>query len=754
MKNGVYLFSIVCLLNFTFEAQAQFTESFDSGIPLDWTVIDNDGQGTTWSYSTVNTYQGDGAARIPWEEFAHDDYLIAPQFTVTAGISDLVSFYAGGRGSQFTETFDVKLSTTGTSPSDFTVTLGSETTNLDVTVGEYAEYAYNLTAYTGSDVYIAIVATSVDAFQLYVDEFSVSELPACPKPGNLNISGLTASSVILNWSAGGSETEWNIKYGESGFDPVSGGISQAVSGEPNFTLIDLLPGTGYDLYVQSNCGDEDGVSTYAGPLHFFTPCLPANAPFTDGFEDNTVDGIDLGGCYSQQVITGSGWKVNNSITFNNRAPRTGDWNIWLSYGSEAWIFRPFELNAGTTYTLKLYARESNSSGANIVASYGLSNQADDMVEEIIPETEVADGDYQEISGDFTPITSGIYYIGIRGHVNGGFFPVYMAMDDISLQEFVTCAQPSDLILNSITNTSASVSWTPGNTETQWLVKYGEPGFDPLTEGNQLVVNGSPDIILNSLESAHVYSVFVKALCGEEDGNSDYAGPLTLTTPPVNDNVCDAIDLAVGGICDNNYSNIGATIEQDEEPGSCIEFPGNATVWFTFTAPPSGNVTVSTDFEGGTLTDSQLAVYDAPGDCSDLSTLGAEIGCNEDGGEVGDGYLSVVQLTDLSPGNVYYVQVNGYLTFFEGTITGTFCIQVMDDGSGCLAPTGFTITNINDVSADVSWVSVGSETYWEILYGERSKILLLILDTIFISEQIAATMSSVSGLDPNRLLQQI
>src|SRR5690606_10928074 len=75
--------------------QTPFFESFEDGIPSCWTVIDNDGQGRTWTATSEYTHTGNGAVRVQWETNAHGDYLITPHFTVQEGITDQVSFYMG-----------------------------------------------------------------------------------------------------------------------------------------------------------------------------------------------------------------------------------------------------------------------------------------------------------------------------------------------------------------------------------------------------------------------------------------------------------------------------------------------------------------------------------------------------------------------------------------------------------------------------------------------------------------------------------
>ncbi len=175
MKKITFLCIAVFCFAFCWQVNAQFTESFDTEIPASWTITDVDG-GNTWAYSTAQSYAGGGSARITYDSNAHEDYLISPQFTVTAGVSDRISFWAASYLSYF-ESFDVLLSTSGTAPSDFTVVLGNEIASTNAP--EFEQFSYDLSAHDGTPIYIAIRATGTDQFYLYIDEFVNDAAPSC-----------------------------------------------------------------------------------------------------------------------------------------------------------------------------------------------------------------------------------------------------------------------------------------------------------------------------------------------------------------------------------------------------------------------------------------------------------------------------------------------------------------------------------------------------------------------------------------------
>src|SRR5699024_1809972 len=93
----------------------------------------------------------------------------------------------------------------------------------------------------------------------------------------------------------------------------------------------------------------------------------------------------------------------------------------------------------------------------------------------------------------------------------------------------TCISPSDLETANLTSTQVDISWTSNGDETSWEVYYGEPGFDPETEGESVEVEDSPETTLSNLSSGTFYEVYVKAICSEND-ESELSAPMEFVTP--------------------------------------------------------------------------------------------------------------------------------------------------------------------------------------------------------------------------------
>ncbi|MEM9984698.1 MAG: hypothetical protein AAF804_06330, partial [Bacteroidota bacterium] len=178
----------------------------------------------------------------------------------------------------------------------------------------------------------------------------------------------------------------------------------------------------------------------------------------------------------------------------------------------------------------------------------------------------------------------------------------------------------------------------------------------------------------------------------------------LWAQPSNDDLCSASPLTIGATCNGlpNADNSASTYQLNEPVASCFNAgAGSGTIWFSFVAPASGKVRISTDIDvSGTNNDTELALYSLTNnDCSDLNNL-VELDCDQDGGTVviypgggpADTYMSVLEYQGLTVGLTYYIQVGSY----DGVDLGTFCIEIAE-----------LITPANDNLCDAQFLTVGA-----------------------------------------------
>ncbi|MCF8277214.1 MAG: T9SS type A sorting domain-containing protein [Flavobacteriales bacterium] len=229
--------------------------------------------------------------------------------------------------------------------------------------------------------------------------------------------------------------------------------------------------------------------------------------------------------------------------------------------------------------------------------------------------------------------------------------------------------------NAGTNYDTRIGYTDG---------CGNAGIDFDEDGGDIYVSGWTSILSFPTTVGANYYIYVGGYDGTEIG--DFELSVSCAFPPSNDDVCNASALVMGS--NGPFSNVGATVEAGEAvPGaaaSCSDQGGwcsfsltlENSVWFTFVAPASGNMTVSTD---NSDYDTQVAVYSAAS-CQDLlSGTGVLEGANDDNSGATVFGTSLVNLCGLTAGSTYYVQVDGYngasgdamVTLTETTVDASF-----------------------------------------------------------------------------------
>jgi len=143
---------------------------------------------------------------------------------------------------------------------------------------------------------------------------------SCPQPSLLTASAITNNSASLTWTSNGSETQWNIEVGLSGFVPTGTPTNSGVTNP--FTVIGLLGNTSYSYYVQADCGGS--TSIWIGPFNFTTLCNNVNTfPFSESFDGTTF----APSCWTNVKTAGTGtpgvWDRQTTGTDPICTPHTG-----------------------------------------------------------------------------------------------------------------------------------------------------------------------------------------------------------------------------------------------------------------------------------------------------------------------------------------------------------------------------------------------------------------------------------------------
>ena len=707
-KITFYLFAFLVLC-FSWQAKAQFTESFDTEIPATWTVVDVDG-GNTWVHSTAQSYAGGGSARITYNSAAHDDYLISPQFTVTAGVSDRISFWAASYFG-YIESFEVLLSTTGVAPGDFSVSLGDELASEDAPVFE--QFSYDLSAYDGTPVYIAIKATGADQFYLYIDEFVNDAIPSCLVPSNLAVvPGLIDAE--LSWDAVANASvgyEWVVMSSGDAPDTATAVATGTVT---SGTLMDTASGladtTTFDAFVRADC-DTDGMSDWSAVVSFTTlspiPDCAINPIPADGAVDVPTGNVTFSweapttgptptsyNLYAGETPTGDDYGLIGNYTDLNAAITLTGYDTLLY-----WIVKP--VNGVTeavgcpvwSFTTQSPPLGAVCENAIVIASVPY-NTTDDTAGygDDYENGSSSCSDYY-MSGDdvvysFTPASNGTFTVSLTNigstwsgiHVLDGcpgttpncmgfagdsttddrVFDVNLVGGTTYYIVISTWATPQSttytLDITQLNCTGATVSETTTTSDcntNEFFVNVDITDVADATEISDGVttypVTGTG--ITQAGPYAFGTSVDLTLVHSDMACDIDLGTFLVEACPPANDDCGSAIMLTPGTAFATNPvdgSVVAATL--GGETASCgSNGPG---VWYSVVIPADGIINIETGSDMATGNEDFDSVIEAfSGTCGSLTS----IGCNDDS----NGIYSLLSLSSLTPGSIIYIRVWEY-----------------------------------------------------------------------------------------------
>lgn len=277
MKKILLLLLTVSMTAVTY---AQFPEDFSGATfpPAGWASFrGTNGSGTTNDWQQADYGGGDMAAYVQYEGGGlNEDWLVTPQFTVDATNYVLSFDQDDTYGTDYLGNYYVKISTaTQTTHADFTDLLAQTEADVHTADDLLQNVTVDLSAYIGQNVYIAFVMVQNDGDDWYIDNVNMVSAITCGVVSDVAITNQTTSSFDVNWTAGtpGTASSYTIEYGPIGFTQGTG--TPLTSNTTSVNISGLSEATGYEFYIQGDCGATDGLSewTYG---YGFTSATPYN----------------------------------------------------------------------------------------------------------------------------------------------------------------------------------------------------------------------------------------------------------------------------------------------------------------------------------------------------------------------------------------------------------------------------------------------------------------------------------------------
>jgi hypothetical protein len=364
--------------------------------------------------------------------------------------------------------------------------------------------------------------------------------PSCLDPSALTVAAITSTSADFGWTDNSGSGLANIEYGPTGFTLGTGTQIMGTTNNPEL-VTGLLPSTGYQFYIQSDCGGGN-LSAWFGPFSFITAF---NAP----------SGVSCGAGFASMIFsddmeTAIGWTGNigtaagswdyptaspggNSGGTGPSGPASGStYAEYEASGSQnlaSMVTPMIDLTNGTTeaelsFYMHAFGTEigtlnvgiGNAPGGPFTTEFSWTGQY---------QTTAAQA-WEQIGVDISAYLGQQIYVEFSYAATGPGFSGDMAIDLVQVETCVSCPAPSAFSLVDADFDSGEFAWTENGSATTWELEYGPTGFTPGTGTVQVTIQ-NPDSIVG-LASNSFYDVYITSVCGPTDSSS-LVGPLSFNT---------------------------------------------------------------------------------------------------------------------------------------------------------------------------------------------------------------------------------
>ena len=371
----------------------------------------------------------------------------------------------------------------------------------------------------------------------YLVEIGVA--PACVQPSALQWQSGTTTTAVLSWTAGGTETAWEVEYGPAGFTLGTGTVVN-VSTNATTTLSALTTNTFYTAYVRAICSPTEmsnnslaaNFNTYGFGQYIDSDngCLTFTDISTTGTNLNLTDDSNVGlvlpfDMYYQSAIVNNISVSNNGYVLMNTLSGTFGYDMTNSNNG----LYPFVQDLGTAISPAGVYQQTIGTAPN--RKYII--QWNDL-QHYVGFGQVASNDGATFQLVIEEATMEFYYlyndvmmgnpawnngadaeIGIRGTQNIDVSlnnADYLSDNSCAHFFYTDCPKPLSVAFSNIVTDEFSMDWVAGlSGETQWSVEYGPTGFTPGSGSLLTNINLSQQQIPN-LTPLTTYDVYIYANC--------------------------------------------------------------------------------------------------------------------------------------------------------------------------------------------------------------------------------------------------
>ena len=768
-----------------------YTENFDSytqGIstttsyPTGYPVVDMPTCWTTLNRSTntssypqafltsSSTYAVSGNCLFFRSSSSTPLYAVLPQMSENLSELQLTFTYRNEGVSTSNGTLHVGYMTNPADASTYVdmYTCAQTTTKTNVTV------PYNrVSSDPGTSYYIAFKyeGGTSNNYYLGIDDVTVDFIPSCLAPTAVETSNVTDNSVTLTWTAGNSESAWDLYISSSSTDvPDATSTPMYSTSATSYTIPSLTENTAYTAYVRANCGDGD-VSEWVSKS-FTTLCTSVSVPYTENF-DSYTQGISTTTSYPTGypvVDMPTCWTTLNRSTNTSSYPQafltssstyavSGNCLFFRSSSSTPLyaVLPQMSENLSELQLTFTYRNEGVSTSNGTLHVGYMTNPADastyvDMYTcaQTTTKTNVT-VPYNRVSSD--PGTS--YYIAFK-YEGGTSNNYYLGIDDVTVDFIPSCLAPTAVETSNVTDNSVTLTWTAGNSESAWDLYISSSSTDvPDATTTPMYSITASSYTFSGLTGNTAYTAYVRANCGGEQSSwvsANFRTDCGSVSVPYTVDFESASTLAALPDCWKRYNTYSTstdypyTVSNYSVSGSRSLYFYSSSATYALAALPSIDMSIPQ------MSDLMVSFSMRPASVNARMIVGVMSDPNDPTTFVP---VDTVQNTEASVFEQHKVLLTNYtgsgryVALKNCNTGGSYSIYVDDvvvDMLSCFDIMNPIVSNVTSTSATVAWTAGGNETAWDLYLSSSAADVPDATSTPMYS--ITTTSYTFSGLTDN------
>ena len=369
--------------------------------------------------------------------------------------------------------------------------------------------------------YLAFIAVKPASYNAtlgsinHIDAIHIDNTPSCREASSVNVSD-NGTSLSLTWEARGMNN-WIVElFSGTSANQLLRSLNVQVPAA-TFDSLDVL--TGYYYRINTVCGNDTVIGE--NKLYYKTGCEDiASLPWTEGFESYStgnysspaIDCWTLLNANDGTSLTYPQVYVNNSSTY----VKTGSKSLYFISSNSRYAYVVLPKFAAPLNTLQIkfsHKEESLTSSGYLELGYMTNkNNAASFVPVATFERLKAWQTEEVMLYNIPADVAADAYLAFR--YGGASSNYYMGIDDITVDVIPSCPRPSTIEVDTVTATSATLSWPVGLNEHQWQYVYSAVGGAPDWD-NAPIIN-TPTVQLTGLGGCSTYTFYVRAYCSADD----------------------------------------------------------------------------------------------------------------------------------------------------------------------------------------------------------------------------------------------